>query len=265
MKALNKYCFVAWITLRSNLAYFGEVSSRLVFLGVILFIFLRLWQVTYGENKTSTLGGLSLSQMLWYLTVTEAIILSGPLVTKNVDSDVRTGSLSVQLTRPFSYPLYCLSSNLGERLLRFLLNLVVGAVITLTFVGPIEFGIGGLSMFFVSIPFAFVLDFLIQFLIGLGAFWMEDTSGIFLIYSRLRMILGGIYIPIELFPDWTQPLLKALPFSSLVYGPAHLFVHPELRELLELMVRQGIAILIVGLAVWFVFRTALRRLFVNGG
>lgn len=265
MNAVKKYFFIAWIAVRSNLAYFSEVSSRLIFLGVILYIFLRLWEITYAENGTKTLGGLTLNQMLWYLTVTEAITLSAPPVARVVDQDVRTGALSVQLIRPLSYPLFCLFSNLGERFLRFLLNLIVGALIACLLIGPIELSAWGLVIFLAAIPLAFVLDFLANFLIGLGAFWLEDTSGLSLIYSRVTMILGGMLIPLELFPLWSQPLLKLLPFSSIVYGPAHLLVHPDAFELMFLLVRQSLAIVVVGAFVAWVFQIAVKRVFVNGG
>ena len=68
-------------------------------MGAILYIFLRLWQVTYSETGASELGGLSLPQMLWYLVMTEAIVLSEPRVTDDVDQDVRTGALAVQLIK----------------------------------------------------------------------------------------------------------------------------------------------------------------------
>lgn len=95
------------------------------------------------------------------------------------------------------------------------------------FVGPISFNPSGLAIFAVALPPAFALDFLGNFLIGLGAFWLEDTSGLTIIYSRLTMILGGMLIPIGLFPESLQPLLKLLPFASIIGGPARLFVDPD--------------------------------------
>jgi len=78
LPATQKYYWIALTSAKSNLAYLGEVGSRVVFLGVILYIFLRLWQVTYSETHSTSLGGLTLPQMLWYLALTESIILSGP-------------------------------------------------------------------------------------------------------------------------------------------------------------------------------------------
>jgi ABC-2 type transport system permease protein len=145
------------------------------------------------------------------------------------------------------------------------MNVLAGAVIALVFVGPIPFTVGGLLMFALSLPFAFVLHYQGMFLIGLGAFWLEDTSGLRLIYSRVTMIVGGMLIPLELFPASWQPILRALPFSSMVYGPARLFVQPDWAFLVDLLVRQGIAILIFAILIALVYRAAMKRVNANGG
>jgi ABC-2 type transport system permease protein len=265
MMALRKYTWIGLTAARSNLAYLSEVAARTVFLAVILYIFLRLWQVTCGDTGATQLGGLTLPQMLWYLVMTETLTLSAPRVAPEIDQDVRTGALAVQLIRPLSYPLARLWSTLGERAVRFGLNLVVGAAIALLLVGPIAFSVGGLLLFLLALPFAFTLDFLGQFLIGMGAFWLEDTSGLLLIYSRITMILGGMLIPLELFPQAVQPWLRALPFSSIIYGPARMFVHPDAAFLRDLIVRQGLAIVVLSGAVALVYRAGIRRIHANGG
>lgn len=265
MNRIAKYGWLGLISARSNLAYIAEVGSRVIFLAIVLFIFLKLWQVTFAEMKTDLLGGLTLAQMLWYLMFTESITLSAPRVAYLVDQDVRTGSLAIQLLRPMSYPFYALSSTLGERLVRFVMNVMVGSAIAFCLVGPLHFTMQGLALVVVALPLAFVLDFLGNFAIGLGAFWLEDTTGLLLIYSRVTMILGGMLIPVELFPDYLQPLVRAMPFASIVYGPAHVFVKPDVPELSELLIRQGAAVLAFGLLVWLIYRLALRRVFANGG
>src|SRR2546425_407288 len=76
-------------------------------------------------------------------------------------------------------------------------------------------------------PFAFMIDFLGYFIVGLCAFWLESTIGLALLYSRLTMLLGGMLMPLEVFPQRVQPVLRWLPFATVVYGPARMFVAPE--------------------------------------
>ena len=261
----RKYAWLGMVAARSNLAYAGEVATRTLFLGVILFIFLQLWRVTYSETGAERLGGFTLQQMLWYLAATEAIILSAPRVSQEVDQEVRTGALAVQLIRPLAYPLARLSTTLGERLVRFVMNAVVGALIVTAFVGPIPFSAPGLLLFAVALLSAFVLDFLGVFVVGLCAFWLEDTSGLTLIYSRITMILGGMLLPLELFPAPVQPLVNALPFAGIVYGPARMFVQPDAAFLAGLLARQVTASLVLALAAALVYRAGIRRIHANGG
>lgn len=265
MNSFQKYYWVAFTSARSNLAYFGEVTGRVIFLAVILFIFLCLWKETYGVSQVSSLGGLSIAQMLWYLTITEAIVLSAPKVTQTVDEDVRTGSFATYLVRPMSYPIYRLASTFGERLVRFATNLVAGAFVTVVLVGPSGFNLSGLALLLFALPLAFTIDFLGAFWIGLGAFWMEDTTGLFLLYSRMTMLVGGVLVPIELYPQQVQGLLKALPFANVAYAPAKLFVNPSLTDLRIVLLHQLCGVTALGAAVYFTYRFAQRRVFVNGG
>lgn len=262
---MNKYLFIALTAIRSKLAYLGEIGSKTIFLFVVLYIFLSLWRVTYGETHQSALGGLTLPQMLWYLVVTESIILSLPAIAGTVDQDVRTGSLAMQLIRPISYPLNLLASTSGERALSFFINFAVGSIIALIFVGPIAFSLQSILMFALVIPLAFTIDFLLYFLIGLAAFWLEDTSGLMLIYSRMTMILGGMLIPLELFPDGWQHVLRMLPFSAIVYGPARIFVTGDTSMFFSILIQQIVAIISFSIIIKLVYGTALKRVFSHGG
>jgi ABC-type uncharacterized transport system permease subunit len=101
LSSVNKYTLICLTAARSNLAYLTEVASRGLFVFVILYIFLQLWRVTYAETNAEQLGGFTLAQMLWYLGITESIVLSSPPVAQEVDQDVRTGALAVQLILSF--------------------------------------------------------------------------------------------------------------------------------------------------------------------
>lgn len=265
MSAVAKYAWIGLTSARSNLAYAGEVAARTLFLAVILFVFLQLWKVTYAETGAERLGGLTLVEMLWYLAMTECMALSMSRVAGEVDQDVRTGTLAVQLIRPLSYPLYRLSVSLGERLVRYAMGLIVSSLVALVLVGPISVSITGLAVFLATLPLAFVLDLLTNLLIGLGAFWLEDTSGLALIYSRVTMILGGMLLPLELFPDALHTVAASLPFALVMYGPARLFVRPDAWFMAELLVKQAVFISVLACALFFVHRAAMRRLSAHGG
>lgn len=79
------------------------------------------------------------------------------------------------------------------------------------------------------------------------------------------MVLGGMLIPIELFPEYMQPYLKALPFASIVYGPARMFVDPDPAQLTVLLGNQLMGIFVFSIFVYAVYKIAAGRIFANGG
>jgi ABC-2 type transport system permease protein len=265
MKAIAKYTWIGRTAARSNLAYAGEVVARTVFLTVVLYIFVRLWTVVYADANVERIAGFTLGQMLWYLVIAESIIMSAPRVSFEVDEDVRTGRLAVHLLKPLSYLLYRLSSTLGERAVRFTINLLAGALVAITFVGSIQITPQAIAMTMIALPLAFVLDFLASFMVGLGAFWLESTTGLWLIYTRLNLILGGTILPIDIFPESIQQVMRLLPFSSIVYGPARILVSSDEMFFSEIIARQLVALIILAAALAALQRMALRRLHANGG
>jgi ABC-2 type transport system permease protein len=265
VKTIAKYTWIAYTAARSNLAYAAESASRVVFMTLILFIFMKLWIVVYAAAPNGKLAGLTLPSMLWYLVITEAILLSSPRVWAEVDQDVRTGRLTVQLIHPVSYVFSHLGKSMGERIVRFAINLAAGSAVAMVLAGPVRITISGVASFVLILPLAFALDFFGNFLVGLGAFWLESTAGLALIYSRLTMLLGGIFFPIEIYPLRLQPVIRMLPFASMLYAPARMFVDPEASLLRGAIVQQGISLLTIGIAVYVVQTLALRRVFSNGG
>ena len=209
LKNISKYAWIGYTAARSELAYAAANVSRVVFMTTILYVFMRLWSVVYAGVGAKRLGGLTEAQMLWYLVATESIVLSMPRLYYEVEQDVRTGRLAVQLIRPLSYAATHFGQSTGERVVRFAANLTIGSLVALLLVGPIAFSVSGLGMFVLSLPMAFAIDFLAGLLIGLCAFWLESTQGIALIYSRLLMVLGGLLLPLTVYPGSPQPMLRA--------------------------------------------------------
>ena len=44
--------------------------------------------------------------------------------------------------------------------------------------------------------------------IGLSAFWIVDTSPVYWIWQKLAFVLGGLLLPLELYPDWLRALAR---------------------------------------------------------
>ena len=104
-----------------------------------------------------------------------------------------------------------------------------------------------------------------MFTLALLSFWFEDTRGLQLLYRRAVMILGGMLIPLEAYPDWLGGIARALPFRYL-HVPAGAAVcgavgrRPGAAAALAGAVRAGGLVPLL-----LVYRAALRRLSAQGG
>ncbi len=261
----GKYTAVLRMSVANNIAYAGETALRGLFLVLLIYVFVQLWHTTYGVLGVPTLGGFGVAQMIWYFAFAEAIIMSSPRSWGKIDREVKSGDLAYRLNKPYSYLGYLAAEDTGERLVRFVLNLVTGSVICLLLVGPIPLSPFALLTTVPLLAGAWALDFLGSCLVGLLAFWVEDTFAFTFIYNRLVLLLGGTLLPLNLFPEPLRGVVEWLPFGAMVYGPARNLVTFDPLFFGEMCLRQVVTIALLALAAALVFRAGTRQLNINGG
>jgi len=261
----RKYFAVLHMSIANNLAYLSEVFFRALLLVVLVFILSQLWKTTFGLRGVKNLSGFSIAGMIWYLIIAESIAMSVPALTRRIDLEVRSGQIAYLLGRPCNYVLYNFAQYLGERLVRFVMNLLVGIVLALILVGPITFTLWGILTLPLTVFLAVCIDFVFYFSIGLLAFWTEETQSFVLIFSRLTLVLGGVLAPLEIFPQPLRSIAQALPFSAILYGPARTLVHFELDRFAWLLVQQALTFAVGSVLLLALYMIAIRRVNINGG
>ncbi|MDQ7825307.1 MAG: ABC-2 family transporter protein [Candidatus Eremiobacteraeota bacterium] len=264
-REFGRYGAIALINVQNSLAYGGELLLRSIFILVILYIFVHLWKATYLSAGASRIEGLSMAQTLWYLVVTESLIMSRSPFSGTISDEVKEGTLAYSMSRPLNYLLYHFAFQGGESLVRLTINLVMGGLLMTAFVGPPSLSPLYIVPFIVSLMLAFILDFCLEGLIGLMAFFTEDITGIQLIYGKILFILGGLLFPLDFFPQWLRQISLALPFNLVLYGPAKLFVDFSMARWWALTASQLCWIVLIGIALAAAFKKSLRHVAINGG
>jgi ABC-2 type transport system permease protein len=262
-KSISKYSAITRINLQNNLAYVGELAYRSIFMVVILYVFVQLWRTTFGAVGSERIAGLSLSDTVWYLVMTETIMLSKIRFAGKIAEEVRDGSLAYTVGRPYSYLLYHFFYGIGDTLLRLAINFTAGSILVTLLIGPMP--ASNLPAVFVAVMLAVVLDFCVNGLIGLLAFFTEDIESFVLIYNKVLFILGGMMIPLDFFPGWLRDVSLALPFNYTVYAPARLFVQFGWNRWLSVIAAQTLWIAVFMLLLGLMFRWGMRRVSINGG
>ena len=264
-RCTDKYVAVARLRLMGALMYDRDVLVRSAFMVVALVVFVQLWTTTYSATGNTLVGGFRLKDLVWYLVITEVVALSTPRVAQTIDTEVRSGDVAYALARPYNYPLYHLAAWWGETILRLPVNIVLGASVAWIAVGPPPITPLGLAASLVFGAAAITLKGMLEILIGLTAFWVEDTQPAEWIYNKFLITVGGLFLPLELFPDWLAAISRALPFASITYAPARAFVVTDWSVIVPIGVTELVWLVLGWLILVAVFGRATHRLVAHGG
>ena len=265
MQLLRKYGQISKITMSNSLVYFWNFLSKNIFFVFIMFIYLMLWKNIYAQ-KGDTIAGLSLNAMIWYLIVTELVTLSRTDIHVQVNEDVKSGNIAYLLNKPYNYVLYCFSYFVGEIGIKLLTNGMIGLAIGFIYAGTLEnFNLLHLPFILLSIIAGCCINFFIYITLALTSFWFEENTAFFWIYSKLIFTLGGMLMPIELFPEWLQKVSKLLPFAYVTYVPARLTVDFSFSNFYKQFSIQLLYLVIFFSLAMLLYKKGAKKLNVNGG
>ena len=120
--------------------------------------------------------------------------------------------------------------------------------------------------FVVSMLGALFLGCAITNIVSISALWTVAGDGMRRLLPATVTFFSGMLIPLAFFPDWTQPVLRLLPFSGLADTPFRFYVETlPPRQLVANLVLQLIwTVFFVLIGLWLL-RAATRRVVVQGG
>ncbi|MFZ5878639.1 MAG: ABC transporter permease [Chloroflexota bacterium] len=261
---MKKYWSILTTQVVNSLAYPGDFLGRSFSIIVFMLIFAGLWRATFAAAGTESINGLTFPNMLWYLLMCEVIELGRPRVNRVISEQVKTGEVAYILSKPYNFLGYHFFHGLGDGGVRVILNLLVGIPAVWALVGPPPPPLGWAMALTLAFG-AWVLHFCMMSLIGLLAFLVEETNSFELIYQKAVFVLGGMLIPLDMFPLWLQPVAKSLPFAYMMYAPARLFVKPDLATFWQFLAVQWLWIGVLMGVLALAYQRSVKSLTVNGG
>jgi ABC-2 type transport system permease protein len=261
---MKKYMAIFSTTLLNSMAYPGELFWRSMGIVIFMFVFSALWRVTYSATDAEVMTGFSLADTMWYFMLAEVIELSKPRLANSISSAVKDGSIAYLLNKPFNFLLYHYFNGMGDSIVRGVMSAILGSAVVWWIVGPPPTWTGWLYAI-PAILLSWTLHFCFNALIGLAAFLVEEVAPYEWIYQKFVQVLGGLFIPLDFFPTWLKNIALVLPFASMIYGPAKLFVKPDLQSFFALITLQGVWLLVMAGVLAFCYHRGVQYLTVNGG
>jgi ABC-2 type transport system permease protein len=133
---------------------------------------------------------------------------------------VKDGQVAVDFLRPVDLQAATIATEAGMGLFalipRGLPSVLLGAAV----VGmqlpasPVFYLLGA-----VSLVLGIVISAATVYLVAVAGFWLVETRGLQILYMLGSGFLGGLYVPIALFPQWLRIIATATPFPSMMMYP----------------------------------------------
>jgi ABC-2 type transport system permease protein len=261
MKAIRKYVAFARIAAIHAASERGDLYGRIAFLGIVLGVFSALWRAVAEAGMPMAAEP---DALVWYLAATEWILMSPASAHIEIEGEIRRGEVAAQLARPYSSVTAMFARGLGALAVRAPAIGIAALAWALLFTGQVP----DVRALFYLVPFGLVAMVIVhgmQVLIGLTAFWLGDVSPLFWVWQKLLFVLGGLMLPLSLYPPWLQRLSDITPFPWVLSRPASFLIAGSTSEAFPLAVGLIVWATVVPTMAWAMFFRATRSLQMDGG
>lgn len=239
------------------------------YLGVLQ-VFLQLlllravWQAVYGDRDS--VEGVPIETMVTYLTVVGLInFIIYPGIASEIGRRIEQGQVAVDMVRPVGFVRQMLALELGDSAGRWILLVIVipGLMVVGSLAPPSPVAA---LLFLVSLALAFAVSVLMWLLVGLSGFWLMHISGMSGLVGMTSSFLAGSMIPVWFMPGPLRTLVEWLPFQSINFLPASIWVGQATGwEMWRALGVQAFWVAVMGLLASWVWRRAQRRIVIQGG
>ena len=198
------------------------INSVVVF-AANLAIAYYLWHAIFAESGQSTIGGFTREGMILYYVLALLIgkVVSGNERELSAAQDIYQGSLTRYLLYPAGYFGFKYTEHLGSLVPALVQLVLFGGVASLLFdfsdLGAIT--VATVARTLVAVIVASLLMFLMNYAIQGVAFWADNVWSLQVMMRFITSLLGGLMLPLDLFPEWARQILELLPFQALFYFP----------------------------------------------
>ena len=135
---------------------------------------------------------------------------------------VQQGLFSGLLMRPI-HPIHNdIVENIVFKMLTLVLLIPVAGIFSVIFDAEYTWKLPNVLTLVPAIVLAALLLFLLEWTIGLTAFWITKTTALFQLYNSAYFFLGGLIAPLTLLPGWAQIVASILPFRWVLSFPVEM-------------------------------------------
>lgn len=263
---MRKYLYIFKTTIIESLQYVSSVLIQFLSFFIMMYVFINLWQYVYSDSN-QIINGYTVNQMIWYVLFGEVFWfgIRNKTLTNQISTDIKTGNIAYNINKPYNYVFYIITKHLGEITIKFFTFIILGVAIGEIFIGNIpNFNIQNVPFIAISVILGILINSIIRITISVISFWIEDSKPIHWIYDKSILILGTLF-PIDMFPQFMQPILKYTPVYVVNYGPIKLILNFSMENFGKVLIAQIIYLIIIMVVLMIIYKKGEKKLNINGG
>ncbi len=206
---------------------------QLITYALLITIFASVFQVTPFDELPSSIA-LNVTMMIWYITVTEIVTFAGGGGNfHEVRGDILGGQFLASLQRPKSYFRMRICTLMGANIIRSLVFLTGGIILGIFFTKAIPYNFAQIIFLLISIYLGTFINSVVCFILSLIEVWGPYARPAMWISQKCAFLLGGLILPLQLYPQWMQTLASFTPYPAMLNIPGKIAFNPSLADMVS--------------------------------
>ncbi len=251
------FLHVASLEARKAMSYRVSFWTNAISIVVIGFVVpYYLWQSVFEVMETEKIGDYTFEALVLYTVIAALLgrVVRGPNLGLNVSNEIYSGELTRFCLYPTHFRLFKYAQHLGGLAPHLVLLILVGV----PFVAWLGVGEGWSPLSLLQGAILLILAnaayFLLSWPIHALAFWADNVWSLAVLLQLATQLVGGVLIPIDLFPAWAYRFLLWTPFPHLFFSPTRALLGrstpTEWLQAVAVLVAWNLVLAWIGAALW---------------
>lgn len=265
---MSSYLGIFKMQFKGELHYRAKAIS-----GVVTQFF---WGLMYIYLYTAFMGkggmdGFSIKQMITYVWLGQAFFAMRYVNTpKQVCHQIENGDICYNFVRPLNlynqwYASY-IGSTLASTLLRFAPILIVASILPASMRMSLPVSVPAFLLFLIALILGMLINGAISLFAVYLTFVTQSSKGSTTFVNAITGVLGGIYIPLPMFPQSIQKVLNLLPFRYISDLPFRIYIgNVDIKSALIQILISLTWLIILVVAGKLLLKNSLKKTVIQGG
>ncbi len=195
--------------------------------GLVLPITIQTLTWNYIFSNNTEIKYYTFSQIFIYICITVLLMVTDDSedIISNMSERIKDGSIDTYKVKPISNFNLILLSSIGRNYIIMLSTFLILAIFTLIYNYSVTVPVLILYLFsqFLVIQMAYVFS--------LFCYWFINNSFINYLFYLVTQIFGGFLIPIDLWPEPFQSILRYNPFRIIISAIPDIILNPSTKNI----------------------------------